>query len=197
MACVKALQDNHLTGARRDEYFRTAREGLQRIEQTVRGLLEFAAQRPPSARLLEAQEVLDACQRLVAPLAREKQVNLQVEPSPGVQVSADRSQLMQAVMNILLNAIYVSPPKDEVRVETLRQPTRVGIRVQDRGPGMDEETLRKACDPFYSTKPEGEGTGLGLSVTLSIVKAHGGDLEFDTAPGHGTAVTIWLPVEGA
>ena len=62
---------------------------------------------------------------------------------------------------------------------------------------MDEETLNKACDPFYSTKPEGEGTGLGLSVTLSIAKAHGGDLEFDTAPGRGTAVTIWLPAEGA
>ncbi|MCA9553950.1 MAG: PAS domain S-box protein [Myxococcales bacterium] len=197
MACVKALQDNHLEGARRDEYFRTAREGLQRIEQTVRGLLEFAAQRPPSAQLLDADEVLDACHRLVAPLAREKQVGLRLLTEPGCQLLADRSQLMQAVMNILLNAIYVSPPEAEVRVDTVRRASRVGIRVSDHGPGMDEETLNKACDPFYSTKPEGEGTGLGLSVTLSIAKAHGGDLEFDTAPGRGTAVTIWLPAEGA
>ena len=197
MACVKALQDNHMEEARRDEYFRTTREGLQRIEQTVRGLLEFAAQRPPSAQLLEAEEVLEACRRLVAPLAREKQVDLQLELEGDVQIYADRSQLMQGLMNLLLNAIYVSPADAVVRVDTPRRPQRIGIRVADQGPGMDEATLRRACDPFYSTKPEGEGTGLGLSVTLSIAKAHGGDLEFETAPGRGTAVTIWLPAEGA
>jgi len=197
MACMKALQEGTLTADRQHEYFSTAREGLSRIEQTVRGLLEFAAQRSPAPSEVQALALVDACLRLTAPLARAKSLQVVCDIPETVHLFVDRPQLMQAVMNVLLNALYASPPQEVVRVKAVHREDLIGLQIRDRGAGMPDEIINRACDPFFSTKPEGEGTGLGLSVTMSIVKAHGGDIQFDSVPNEGTAVTLWLPKEGA
>lgn len=212
MNCVKALSDGTAKPKRRDEYFRTAQDGLERIQQIVRGLLDYARQRPLTLSTVDAEEVLKACERLIAPYLRKNRVELisRLEPDT-TYLCADRSRLMQALINILLNAIYVSPEGSTVEVFLEEQPSQVGIAVRDHGPGMPDEVLRKACDPFFTTKPEGEGTGLGLAVTSSIIRAHGGDLSFRVHVGEvgsggdddggetdtGTTVTIWLPNMGA
>jgi signal transduction histidine kinase len=64
--------------------------------------------------------------------------------------------------------------------------------VEDDGPGVAPEIRDRILDPFFSTKPEGEGTGLGLSVTRTIVDAHGGELTFEFPAGGGTVATVWL-----
>ena len=198
MACLKALDEGTVREDRRKEYFHTARDGLERIQQIVRGLLDFARQRPPAPSVIDAAEVLDACDRLVTPLTRKKGVELVSSIAPEeVTLRADRSQVMQAIINVLLNAVYASPPGGLIEVSSRQRDGLAGICIADHGPGMSEEVIRRACDPFYTTKPEGEGTGLGLAVTYSIARAHGGDIEFQSREGHGTAVTVWLPSEGA
>ena len=194
MNCVKVLSAGTAKASRREEYFRTAQDGLDRIQQIVRGLLDYARQRPLSSAELNAQEVVTACERLISPYLKKNRVELRNEVTEAT-ILADRSRLMQALINILLNAIYVSPADSTVIVSDRRTSGRVGISVQDRGPGMPKEVQQRACDPFYTTKPEGEGTGLGLAVTASIVRAHDGELEFDVLapPESGTTVTIWLP----
>jgi signal transduction histidine kinase len=67
------------------------------------------------------------------------------------------------------------------------------VRICDEGPGIPAEIRHKVGEPFFTTKPEGEGTGLGLSITHGIMKAHGGSIEIESAPGAGTTVTLWLP----
>ena len=143
---------------------------------------------------------MTACERLIAPYLRKNRVELRNEFTR-VTLRADRSRLMQAMINVLLNAIYVSPPDGIVEASIVQEHDRVGLRFRDHGPGMPEDVIQRACDPFFTTKPEGEGTGLGLAVTSSIVRAHGGSIEFqvhgrDGETNRGTTVLIWLPLAG-
>ena len=73
----------------------------------------------------------------------------------------------------------------------------VRITVTDTGAGMDEKTLQRAVEPFFTTKGVGKGTGLGLSVTHGIVTGHGGAIDVDTAPSGGTTFSIYLPLDEA
>jgi PAS domain S-box-containing protein len=197
MACLKALEEGTVRPERREQYFATARDGLERIQQTVRGLLDYSRQRSPAPAHISISEVVQTCSRLIAPLVRKRGVSIVLEPNAErASVLADRPQLMQAMVNLLLNAAYVAPERSEVSVDVVEgEHDDVGIRISDDGPGMTDDVIARACDPFFTTKPEGEGTGLGLAVTQSIAQAHGGRLEFERRPPpeSGTLVTIWLP----
>ena len=74
----------------------------------------------------------------------------------------------------------------EVTVRYESEGDRIRLTVEDQGPGIPKDLIDRVCDPFFSTKPEGQGTGLGLSVTLGIVQAHDGRLDIHSTPGHGT-----------
>jgi len=194
MGCLKALREKSLTAERRQEYFETIREGLDRIRTTVEGLLDFSRQRPPTITELDLADVVYASLRLLAPLVRKKDLKVDVQVAPGmVSAWADRFQLMQALVNLLMNAAQAVGRGGCVGVTSVVEPARIGVRVSDDGPGIPPELVARVCDPFFTTKPEGEGTGLGLAVTLGIVKAHGGDLVIESKAGKGTMVTIWLP----
>jgi PAS domain S-box-containing protein len=196
MGLVRSLRQGAEPEPKRDEYFETVREGLERMRATVQGLLDYARPRAPSRARVDTVDTVSACLRLVAPATRKKDVAIELHV-PGAErpmVHADRSQLMQAVVNVLMNAIYVAPVGSVVDVVVVVDGPRVGIRVVDGGPGIPKADLARVCDPFFSTKPEGEGTGLGLALTLGILEAHGGELAIDSEPGRGTAVTLWLPI---
>ena len=196
MACLEGLQTDSVRQERRAQYFSTARDGLERIQQTVRGLLDFARQRPLSPDLVDLGEVADACARLIAPLLRERQVEMKIDTEArSTRLTADRAQLMQALVNLLMNAAYVSPPRSAVTLLAEAELGGTAITVADEGPGMSREVMARACEPFFTTKPEGEGTGLGLAVTEGIAHAHGGRLSLSQRrpPDSGTLATLWLP----
>jgi PAS domain S-box-containing protein len=195
MGLIKVLRERKVPDGKRDEYFETIGEGLDRMRSTVQGLLDYARPRPASRTPMDAHGVVAACVRLVAPEARRKGVLVEVMPcSQGrPHVEGDRSQLMQAVVNVLMNALYAAPTGSTVAVGVVVDGRRVGLRIADRGPGIPAADLARIGDPFFSTKPEGEGTGLGLAITLGIVRAHRGELTIDTGPDTGTVMTLWLP----
>ncbi len=109
------------------------------------------------------------------------------------RILADQNQVQQFLMALFINAAQAMPEGGEITVTTA--PTTGGIEVQvaDNGPGMEPEVARHAFEPFYTTKSEGKGVGLGLSVVYGIVKRHGGRIDLDTAPGQGCRFTIFLP----
>jgi PAS domain S-box-containing protein len=194
LGCVKALRENRVAGEKREEYFDTVRDGLLRMQNAVRGLLDYSRQRPPAAETLDPASIVAAALQLVAPASRKKDLRIENGVvSSSVMVRVDRSQLMQAVVNVLLNAIYASREHARIEISVPKRPGFAGIRVTDFGTGIRPEDLGRVCDPFFSTKPEGEGTGLGLAVTMSIARGNGGDLEIESAVGQGTVVTLWLP----
>jgi two-component system NtrC family sensor kinase len=190
--CVRRLEREDLPDPKRREYLALMEEGLGRIEDVVRQLLDFGRPHPPRLAPVSAERLATESVALVRPMLERRAARATLlDLDPALAVEADRRLAEQAIVNLLLNAAYVTAPHGEVRVRLRRRDGHVGIAVEDDGPGISPEIRDRILDPFFSTKPEGEGTGLGLSVTRTILDAHGGDLTFEF-PGRGTVATVWL-----
>jgi signal transduction histidine kinase len=110
---------------------------------------------------------------------------------------AVEDQVRQAVLNLLANAADALPPGGgTIRVSTERRGEEIALRVQDDGRGIMPEDRERIFAPFFTTKAEAKGTGLGLFVTREIVERHGGRIEVESAPGSGSTFTIVLPAGG-
>jgi CheY-like chemotaxis protein len=124
----------------------------------------------------------------------------QYEDQP-VFVRANETRLVQVFLNLLVNAAHAIPPgaaeNNSIHVRLTTKDGRAEITIRDTGSGMTSEVLAHALDPFFTTKPIGVGTGLGLSVCSNVIRACGGQLDLESEPGRGTAVTIRLPHEQA
>ncbi len=193
-SCLEALKSGSLAEGRRHAYFDAIEDGLERMERIVRALLDYARPRQEATGHVDLHEVVSSCLLLVRPRQQKAGVESLIEFEPGaLMVRGDRHQLMQAVMNVLINALHAAPKGSAVRVFGDSQGSRVHLCVADEGPGIAPEDLGKVTDPFFTTKPEGEGTGLGLAVTHGIVSRHDGELRIRSTPGEGTEVELVLP----
>jgi signal transduction histidine kinase len=111
------------------------------------------------------------------------------------EVFMDADKFCQALSNVIANACKYSPPGAPVSVRLVAGPGEIGVCVQDRGEGMDDETRRRIFERFYRAESTAgvAGTGLGMSIVKEIIDIHGGRVEIASAPGAGTTVTLWLP----
>jgi len=195
-SCLGHLSRKDLPVQRREQYLQLMAEGLERIQGVVQQLLNFARARPPRRTPSTIGELMESAAALVGPVIATSHITLRQEPDglEDIRVKVDRGQLDQALLNLLLNGIHVTPRGGVLRLGASRHDGKVGIHVRDLGPGIPRALREKVVDPFFTTKPEGEGTGLGLSVTRGIAEAHGGELTFEFPPAGGTIATFWLPV---
>jgi signal transduction histidine kinase len=112
-------------------------------------------------------------------------------------VVADRGQLHQVLINLIVNALQATEPGGRITVRTMPGEAAIVLVVQDTGSGMAEETLKHIFTPFFTTKEVDEGTGLGLSVVHGIVSAHGGTIQVKSRVGAGSRFEVRLPVTSA
>jgi two-component system cell cycle sensor histidine kinase/response regulator CckA len=160
-------------------------------------LLAFSRRNVPERRLLDLNAIVREAASLLERLVRaDVHVVLALaEPLPAV--AADLAQLKQVVLNLALNARDAMPNGGTLTIETTASGENVVLRVRDAGIGMDAATRTRALEPFFTTKPEGEGTGLGLSLVYGVVDGLGGRLSIESAIGLGTIVEIALPAADA
>ena len=179
-------------------------DGARRIRRIVDDLKNFVRQEDPEiAEEFPLDQALDAALRLTANFVKKSTNRLTLdceENLPRVKGSAQRIE--QVLVNLLMNACQALPSREHgVRVTArhLAEEGKTLIQVCDEGIGIAPENLRHITDPFFTTKRESGGTGLGLSVSARIVKLHGGCLDFASILGKGTTVTLTLPAipEGA
>ena len=104
------------------------------------------------------------------------------------------AQINQVLMNLIVNAAQAIKDKGVITLETEVRGDWIAISVSDTGCGMNDEVRKRIFEPFYTTKPVGQGTGLGLSLSYSIVQKHGGRIEVESSPGTGTKFTVHLPI---
>lgn len=157
--------------------------------QDLRPLLEGVVKRAKAQAAGRNPASADRAHRTTAMIGVKLTIAEGQEPA-----RVDRELLTDALIEVVVNAIESNPRGPiEVRVQTDPEDDRLVIRVIDDGSGMNEHTLNHALDPFFSAKPAGRQTGLGLALAHRLVQAQGGTLELTSKPGRGTTVTIWFP----
>jgi two-component system sensor histidine kinase HydH len=165
---------------------------VDRLNRVVSDLVELARPREPQRAPHDVLEVVRHAVTLLEPDARAKGVQIAADldgPLPALLI--DRDMLLQALLNILLNAIEAMQAGGRLQIRVTEQPQWVAVAVQDTGCGIAPEHVERLFDPFFTTKPQ--GTGLGLAIAHSVVQAHDGEIAVASTPGLGTTVTIQLP----
>ncbi len=176
-----------------------AREGVERVKRIVGDLKEFAGVHPSdSLSDVELNRVVEKALGLVRSLTKKTTSDLQVRFAADLPTLYGNSQrIEQVAVNLLVNACQAATDAPMVlRVSTgfRTENGEVFFQVVDTGQGMPPEVIERIADPFFTTKRDQGGTGLGLSISHTIVKDHGGRMEFDSEPGEGTTATVYLPV---
>jgi two-component system NtrC family sensor kinase len=180
------------------ERLRKIQDGSERIHRFSRDLTAYAR---PSGREIEEvslNEVVEHALSFCEPVLYETKAVLVRELSPELPlVWVVRDQIMQVVTNLVRNAAQaLGEGGGSVTVRTYRSgKASVGLAVSDDGEGIRSEDQPHVFDPFFSTKPAGRGTGLGLTVVRNIVFAHAGKISFQSMPGSGTTFVVSLPLD--
>ncbi len=202
---VRALARGDLNPAKTAEYLELVQDGLARVEDTVKKVLQFT----PRTAQPKSMDLVDVARKAVA-LARHRleRKNVRIEesyPDSGaVRLFGDPHELQQVALNLLLNAGDAIPERTEdgkpraadrgvVRIRVSTDAEQGVLEVTDDGTGMTPEVQAQCFDFFFTTKPPGEGTGLGLAVVHNIITNHGGRIELESEPGRGTTFRVVLP----
>lgn len=178
-------------------YLKTIQDEVFRCKRIMTALMDFARARKPEIRRTEINALVERAADLVAHQMRLQQVTLELRLDPALPaVQADDGQLRQVLLALLMNAMDATAAGGEVRVETLLAEGEIVLAVTDSGVGIPPENMDKIFNPFFTTKPLGKGTGLGLPVCHGIVTSHGGRIHAESEPGKGTRVVVSLPLGG-
>ncbi len=172
-------------------------DGSKRIKHIVNDLKDFARQSPiNTGQNVDMNQVIVKTLNLTQKLINKHTDNFQVYYAENLPlVGGDSQKLEQVIINLILNACQSLNGKDRqvlVRSFYNQEKQAVIVEVVDQGEGISAENLPRITDPFFSTRRKTGGTGLGLAVTSSIVKDHGGILEFASGPGKGTTAKLYL-----
>ncbi|MFN3513831.1 MAG: PAS domain S-box protein [Phenylobacterium sp.] len=186
--------------AERAAMIRRAAERCSRIVQTF---LAMARQKPPARTALDLNQTVSMALELAEYGLRTGDVEVRRDLAAGLPpADADPDQISQVVINLVLNAQQALQASEGARVLTVRTrhdpgAAAVVVEVSDNGPGVAPEIRSRIFEPFYTTKPQGQGTGVGLSFSLGVVEAHGGRLELVTGEGRGATFRLTLPAAQA
>jgi len=200
------IAERHLPAeTRARSYLGDVRHAAQRGAELTRQLLAFARQQALAPRAID---VVESLHRLAGMLQRVLGDEIEVVTEVPVEmptVRFDPGQLELALINLALNARDAMPGggtivlrgevTTDVPVEMVGRARCVLITVEDTGVGMDKATRARVFEPFFTTKPAGQGTGLGLSTVYGVVAQSGGHVAIDSAPGHGTRIHLWVPLD--
>ena len=173
-------------------------EGSKRITNIVDELKNFARTEPEDeTQPCDVVEIIKSAQRLITPQLKKKNINFNVAIDESKKVLVNKAKLGQVILNILTNAIdAVGKNEGEIKAASYKNDKGDFIcSFSDNGIGIPEENLKNIFDPFYTTKAATGGTGLGLSVSLSIMKSMGFELEVKSKFGEGTEVLLIFPKE--
>lgn len=195
--CLYAIQKEPDNKEQTTEYLALINEGMNYIENVIKKLLGFARQQTQITDSLNINEMIENVYKLLEYKLKQKQVvvnlNLLEDIPP---ISADNQLIQEVIMNILINAYDAVAEKGEIEISSgIKDKTNIYFSIKDNGVGLNGDDLEKIFDPFYTTKDPGEGTGLGLWVSLGIIENHNGQIKVISIPNKETIFTVILPIE--
>jgi nitrogen fixation negative regulator NifL len=172
----------------------------QRCVRIVQNFLALARHHPPERQQVRLNHLVREAVELLAYPLRVDNIDVRLDLADDLPALwADSHQLHQVIVNLITNAHHAMHAGESARRLTIRTSfeapgSRVRLEVADTGPGIPDEVLARIFEPFYTTKPVGQGTGLGLPLCQGIVESHGGSIRVDSKPGEGATFRIELPL---
>ncbi len=170
----------------------------ERASKVVQNLLSFARRKRTDKELSDINALIERVLELRNYDLRVKNIDVELDLDPRLpQTMVDPDQIQQVFLNLIINAeqaMIAASGEGKLKVRSQRKGDLIRLSLQDDGPGMEPETLRRIFDPFFTTKQAGEGTGLGLTISYGIIDEHNGRIWADSTPGRGTTFIIELPV---
>lgn len=194
LTALAVLRDVEPGSERYEEYLEMMRSGLERIASIVSQLLRFSRQPREDRKPLDLNALLEEVSVLARIQYRADRLHVIRRFGDIPSVSGSPDLLNQLFLNLAMNAFQEMPDGGILTITTKAEGQQVAVSFEDTGPGIPEDRLERIFEPFFTTKEVGEGTGLGLSVALGIVEAHGGTIEAANRAEGGARFTIRLPV---
>lgn len=168
---------------------------IQRISAIVRQLVTMARPTADNWEWVDVGQILEEALRLVSFDGRARDVEINFErPRSPCCTYAMRGELQQVFLNLSINALDAMPMGGKLTIHAEMMRGKIVVSFADTGCGIAPEIGRRVFEPFFSTKEPGQGTGLGLAVSYSIIRKHGGTMDFRSVVGSGTVFTVELPV---
>ena len=190
---AKKIATDSLPKEKALDYLAKMDSELTRSTRLIRNFLDFGRQSPPAFRVVNPNEVIERALSLVAHSAKIQHVEVLKELNSSLpRVMADFDQLQQVCTNLILNAVQAMPDGGRLTLRTSAEGSQLKIEVQDTGCGISAENMYKLFTPFFTTKREVKGVGLGLAVAYGIIQRHQGRIEVRSKEGEGTTFTIYL-----
>jgi PAS domain S-box-containing protein len=179
-----------LAGA--EELIDDSLEGVERTIAIARDMREFAHSAGAAREPVDLNHELEACVRLAS--TQRPSVHIGESYAELPPLSASAGQLRQVFLNLIVNALHAVAQDGSVSVSSALEGDAAVVRVRDDGCGIPAEIQHRLFEPFFTTKPADRGTGLGLYISYEIVRAHGGEIRVDSAPGAGSTFEVRLPL---
>jgi len=175
---------------------RIIREQVSRISKIIETLLAFARPRPVLKIPVQLEKSLEEVLNFLSEEFRKREVIIERRFEPVPAIRGDSAKLQQLFLNLFLNAVDAMPEGGTLRLSLEScDSDEVEVRVADTGTGIPAEALAKIFEPFFTSKPRGKGSGLGLAVAKGIVSDHDARIDVASAPGKGTEFLVSFPVE--
>ncbi len=176
---------------------RTIQKHTRHCKTIVEDLLNFARTSKPKKELCNIHDIINEVIHFIQQHTNTDEVRIETAFDADIEpLLLDEKKIKQVFINLIMNARYAVDTQGAITVKTRKDPLfdNVVIQVIDNGSGIEKKNIERIFDPFFSTKPTGEGTGLGLSVSYGIIKNHGGFVDVESESGKGTTFTVKLPM---
>lgn len=194
LACIENLEAARDDPEMAQRYLGLIRDGLLRIERTIQNLLDFSRAREMTLEMTSINHNVRHVLEMTSFQIKRQGVEVKLALSrEDLIVPADHFQMEQLFLNLILNAVQAMPEGGTLMISTGVKDGLLVAEVADNGKGIPPEIQKRIFDPFFTTREVGEGTGLGLTVSDTIVRAHGGSIEVESEENHGTVFRIRLP----
>jgi two-component system, sporulation sensor kinase B len=189
---VQLLEEETIHPDKQKEYLNLIREGLDSAEQVIQDYLTFSKPTIDSMEELDVQYELSQIISILIPTANQHSVLITAEFSPLAYVSGDRQKFRQCMLNVIKNGIESMPHGGKLFIEVHKDNKFITIKIKDTGIGMTKEQINRLGEPYYSTKGA-KGTGLGMMVAFSVIRAMNGTVHITSELKKGTTFSFQFP----
>ena len=203
MHCIERIRKKPDNKEEIIKYAGLMQEATKKIERVTKGLLSFARQPAQSFQETNMNELLENALLLASHKLEKHKIEIeQIHQVHDLVIRVNKNRMEQVFLNLLLNSVDAIAEKKtkykefygKITISSYRENNYLVILIRDNGSGIPLDHIEKVIDPFYTTKAPGEGTGLGLPVSIGIMKEHGGDLEIISVYHEGTTLKLSIPL---